>query len=85
MWKYSLVEPPDAFAFCVQRKHPYDAGCDAVRPRMTMLNETRAHDEPFPVGFTTVLMTLAHNRPAVFCYFAVRIDVADARQFPRHS
>jgi hypothetical protein len=52
---------------------------------MTMLNETRADDKSFPVDFTAVLMTLAHNCSAVFRYFAVRINVTDARQFPRHS
>jgi hypothetical protein len=82
---YSLVEPPDAFVFCVQRKHPHDAGRDTIRSRMTMLNETCANDKPFPMSFTTVLMTLAHNRPTVFRYFAVRTNVTDARQFPRHS
>ena len=82
---YSLVEPPDAFVFCVERKHPHDARRDAIRSRMAMLNETCADDKSFPVGFTTVLMTLAHNRPAVLCYFAVRTNVTDARQFPRHS
>jgi hypothetical protein len=85
MWNYSLVEPPDAFVFCVQCKHPHDARCDPVRSRMTMLNETCADDKSFPMGFTTVLMTLAHDYPAVFRYFAVRINVTDARQFPRHS
>jgi hypothetical protein len=82
---YSLVEPPDAFLFRVQRKHPHDARCDAVRSRMTMLDETCADDKSFPAGFTAVLMTLAHNRPAVFRYFAVRINVTDARQFARHG
>jgi hypothetical protein len=86
MWYcYSLVEPPDAFVFSVQRKHPHNARCDAVRSRMTVLNETCADDKSFPVCFSTVLMTLAHNCPAVFRYFAVRINVTDARQFPRHS
>jgi len=84
MWYYSLVEPPDAFVFGVQREHPHDARCDTVRTGMTMLNKTCADDKPFPMGFTTVLMTLAHNCPAVFRYFAVRINVTDARQFPRH-
>lgn len=82
---YSLVEPPDAFVFCVERKHPHDARCYAIRSRMTVLDETCADDESFPVGFTTVLMTLAHNHPAVLRYFAVRTNVTDARQFPRHS
>jgi hypothetical protein len=82
---YSLVEPPDAFVFCVQPKHPRDARCDTIRSRMTILNETCADDKSFPLGFTTVLMTLAHNCPAVFRYIAVRINVTDARQFPRHG
>jgi hypothetical protein len=87
MWYYyhSLVEPPDALVLCVQREHPYDARCDTVRSRMTMLNETCADDKSFPAGFTTVFMTLAHNCPAVFRYFAVRVNVTDARQFPRHN
>jgi hypothetical protein len=85
MWYYSLVEPPDAFVFRVQRKNPHDARRDAVRSRMTMFNETCADDKSFPVCFSTVLMALAHNCPAVFRYVAVRIDVTDARQFPRHS
>ena len=81
----SLVKPPDAFVFCVQRKHPHDARRDTVCSRMTMLNETCADNKSFPVGLTTVLMTLAHNRPAMFRYFAVRINVTDARQFPCHG
>jgi hypothetical protein len=52
---------------------------------MTMLDETCADDESFPVGFRTVLMTLAHNYPAVFRYITIRINVTDARQFPRHG
>jgi hypothetical protein len=85
VWYYSLVKPPDPFVFRVQRKHPQDARCDTVRSRMTMLNETRADNKSFPVGFSTILMTLAHNYPAVFRYFAVRINVTDTRQFPRDS
>lgn len=86
MWYwYSLVEPLDAFVLRVQPKHPHDARCDAVRSGVTTLNETCADDKSFSVGFTTVLMTLAHNCPAVLRYFAVRINVTDARQFPRHG
>lgn len=50
-----------------------------------MLNETCADDKSFPAGFTTVLMTLAHNCPAMFRYFAVRLNVTDACQFPCHG
>ena len=85
MRHHSLVQPPDAFVFRVQCKHPYDTWCDAVRPRVTMLNETCADNKSFPAGITTVLMTLAHNCPAVFRYVAVRVDVAGARQVPRHG
>ena len=81
--QYSLVEPPDAFVLCIQRKHPHNAGCHAVRARMSMLNEARADNKSFPAGLTAVLVTLAHNRAAMFRYFAVCRNVTDARQFPR--
>lgn len=82
-YEHSLVEPPDALVLYVQLKRPHDDGRDAVRARMTALDEARTGDESFPAGLTAVLMELAHNRTAMFCYFAVRIDVADARQLPR--
>lgn len=82
---HSLVEPPYTFVFCVQRKHPHNARRDTVRSRMTMLNEACADNKSLPVGLTSVLMTLAHNRPAMFRYFAVRANVTDARQFPCHG
>lgn len=78
--RYSLVEPPDAFVLRVQPKHPHDAGRDAVRSRMTVLDEARADYEPFPARLTAVLVTLAHDHTAMFRYFAVRLDVTHARQ-----
>lgn len=52
---------------------------------MAMLDEARADDKPFPAGLTTVLMTLTHDHSAMLRYFAVRLNVADARQLPRDS
>ena len=82
-YEHALVKPPDALVLCVQLKHPHDAGREAVRVRMTALDEARTDDESFPAGLTSILMVLAHDRSAMFRYIAVRIDVADARQLPR--
>lgn len=80
---HSLVEPPDALVLCVQLKRPHDDRRDAVRARMAALDEARTYDESFPARLTAILIELAHDRTAMFCYFAVRINVADARQLPR--
>jgi hypothetical protein len=79
----SLVQPPDALLLRIQLKHPHDAGCDAIRARMTTLDEARADDKAFSAGLATVLVALTHDRPAMLRYFAVRLDVTDARQLPR--
>ena len=81
--RYSLVEPLDAFVLCIQPKHPHDAGRDAVRARMTVLDEARADYEPLPARLAAVLVTLAHDHTAMLRYFAVRVDVTDARQLAR--
>jgi hypothetical protein len=52
---------------------------------MTALNKARANNQSFSVGLTTVLMTLAHNCGAMFCYIAVRRSMSDTRQLPRDS
>jgi len=50
---------------------------------MTVLDEARADYEPFPARLAAVLVTLAHDHAAMSRYFAVRLDVADARQLAR--
>lgn len=83
--QYSLVEPPYAFVFRIQRKHPHNTGRHAVRSRMTMFDEARADDKSFPAGLASILMTLTHNRTAMLRYVAVRLYVTDTRQLPCDS
>ena len=62
-----------------------DRGRYAVRSRMTALHQARADDESFTTCFAVILMTLAHDRPAVLRDFPVRLNVPNARQLARDS